>query len=74
MQYKVWIEVEEFDYEENDHYETMDLPFSSEATFDTLKEAIAYAKRMHDSCEDHEGLTEEEFEKTEIESKKKRGG
>jgi len=67
MQYKVWIEVEEFD-EENDYYETVDLPFSAEATFDTLKEATTYAERLHD------GLTEEDWEEAEAESKKNRGG
>ena len=47
MEYKVWIEVEEID-EENAIYQAVDLPFGGEATFDTVEEAIAYAKKLHD--------------------------
>lgn len=45
--YKVWLEVEYCD-EATDTYETIDcLNFASTATFNTLPEAVAFAKHVH---------------------------
>ena len=46
--YKVWIEVEEID-EENDTYEDVDLiDIPSCGTFDNLDEAVKFAHDLHD--------------------------
>lgn len=46
MHYKVWIEVEEVD-EDNDHYEKIPLEFGATRTFDTEKEALKFAEDLH---------------------------
>ena len=39
--YKVWLEIEEID-EDRDHYETVDAPGGSVATFATYEEGYAF--------------------------------
>ena len=46
--YKIWIELEEVD-EDNDHYETIPLDFAQEEEFDTLEDALAYANKLHNA-------------------------
>jgi hypothetical protein len=46
FEYKVWIEIEEVDDDLN-HYQTLDLPFASTASFDTEQEALAYATKLN---------------------------
>ena len=45
--YKVWIEVEEID-EDEDHYERLDLPFSATGEFEDELKAHMFAARLHD--------------------------
>lgn len=49
--YKVWIEIEEID-EENDIYQKLDLPFASTGTFNSEAEAFRFAQKMHDENKD----------------------
>ena len=47
-QYLVWIEIEQYVGEEDEHYPMEgELSFSSTARFDTLEEAIEFANDMH---------------------------
>ncbi len=52
--YKVWLEVEEIRNEgtADETYQTLDLPFGSTASFDTLEEAEAFAERVHRAFEE----------------------
>jgi len=55
VSYKVWIEVEEVTNEDkpNEHFETMDMPFSATASgFPTLEAAMDFARRLHDKAEE----------------------
>lgn len=45
--YKVWIELEEVD-EENEEYNRLDLPFAATREFKTETEAFNFAQKMHD--------------------------
>lgn len=49
--YKVWLEVEEVRNEGTafEQYQTLDLPFASTASFDTLEEAEGFARRVHEA-------------------------
>jgi hypothetical protein len=53
-EYKVWIDVEEID-EENDSYINLDLNFSSCRTFDNEADAIAFAGMLSRIAENIEG-------------------
>ena len=46
-EYKVWIEIEEYD-DETDKYKTIGLKFASTGCFDTEKEAREFAHRLHE--------------------------
>jgi hypothetical protein len=55
MTYKVWISVEQ--ETEDGRFIDLDLPFASEATFDTEAEATAYALKLHrDAARGAEGV------------------
>jgi len=46
MIYKVWIEVEEIDAD-NNHYEKLDSPFAETAQFKTENKAQKFALKLH---------------------------
>jgi hypothetical protein len=47
MEYKVWIEIEEYD-PDTEEGTSCDPGFSSTATFDTYELAVAFAQRLHE--------------------------
>lgn len=49
--YKVWIEIERYDEDTDEHY-TIDAPGASVATFDSEAEAWAFAEKLTDAAEE----------------------
>jgi hypothetical protein len=57
-EYKVWVEIEEYDTETESGETTGLMDIGCSGTFDTIEEAHAHAKLIHDAGRDGPGWTE----------------